>query len=89
MDRDDYGPAHHVYCITESTVYVAKWPIALRVRVFLGPSVFVFAVSLQSLHCVPQMVGPGMSGGIPELKSNLTVKSLYVQAQLQVHLILD
>lgn len=30
VDRDNYGPAHHVCCITASTVYVSKQPIALR-----------------------------------------------------------
>lgn len=41
------------------------------------PIALCHPILLKTHHCVPQTFGPGVSGGIPSLKSNLTVNSLY------------
>lgn len=75
-DTDNYIPAHHVYCITvesglnclqlhESLLFL-RWPISL-----------CFRLELESHHRDPQMAGPVVSGGIPQLKGDLTVNSLH------------
>ena len=78
VDRDNYAPAHLLCHRTASAVSVAKTASrTVRGFWFFGSSLlFCFPILLESHHRAPRTAGPGVSGGIPSLKSNLTVNSL-------------